>query len=269
VSAVARAWVLAARLRRRARRALRPAPGREALVRAHAPGRSWLDVGCMWGVDGAIAFLAEEAGAKRVTGVDMMGPTPRFTAEHARRGSDVRYVGGDLHDPATLEEAGVHDVVWCSGVLYHAPHPLLTLERLRAVCGGTLILATEALPELPGVPGACVFYPALDAKGRRAYERAPGGRALAVTEPYDPAAGYGNWFWGITPSALRGMLEVAGFEIERELGDPFHRTMICFARPDFAGARPLGDVTRPDFTGARPLDDVTARTPRSAPPSSG
>jgi len=30
-----------------------------------------------------------------------------------------------------------------------------------------------------------------------------------------------------------------------------------FARPDIAGARPLGDVTRPDIAGARPLGDVT------------
>lgn len=222
-----RAWIALNRLRRRARRS---AFDREALVREHAPGRSFLDVGCMWSVHGRIAFAAEEAGARAVTGVDVMGPTPEYRAEHARRGSGVRFVQGDLHDPATLGQAGVHDVVWCSGVLYHAPHPVLTLERLRVVTGELLLLSTEALPEVPGTPGACVFYPALDDAGRRAYAGAPGGPALAVTAPYDAAAGYGNWFWGITPSALEGFLRVAGFEPVRAWRpDPFRITVA--ARP--------------------------------------
>jgi hypothetical protein len=185
---------------------------REAVVREHAAGRSWLDVGCMWSINGALAFLAEEAGATAVTGVDVMGRTPEFDAEHARRGSAMRFVEGDLHDPAVLAEAGEHDVVWCFGVLYHAPNPLLTLERLRAVCGELLLLGTELVPEVPGVPAATVFYPGLDERGRRMFRHLPGGRAIGVTEPYDPAAGYGNWFWGLTPSAVEGMLRASGFE---------------------------------------------------------
>ena len=226
----ARLWIAAARARRRAARARGRARPREALVREHARGHSWLDVGCMWGIHGGLAFLAEESGATRVTGIDVMDATPEFAAEHARRGSRVRFLRGDLHDEATLREARPHDVVWCSGVLYHAPHPLLTLERLRVVTGKRLILSTEALPELPGVPGACVFYPALDAAGRAAFAGAPGGEAIGVTTPFDPAAAYGNWFWGITPSALRGMLRATGFDLLAEHGDPFHRTVIAARR---------------------------------------
>ena len=224
---IARAWIAAHRLRRRLGGA---PPDRERLVREHAPGRSFLDVGCMWSVSGRIAFVAEESGATQVTGIDLMGRTDAFDAEHRRRSSRVRFVQGDLHDPATMAAAGVHDVVWCSGVLYHAPHPLLTLERLRAVCGERLILSTEALPEIPGLRGGCVFYPGLDERARRAYARVPGGRALAVTEPFDAAEGYGNWYWGITPSALRGMLRATGFEEERTVRSPFHVTTIALAR---------------------------------------
>jgi hypothetical protein len=184
----------------------------------------------MWNINGRLCFLAEAAGATAVTGVDVMGETPEFQAERSRRGSAVRFVQGDLHEPATLEAAGVHDVVWSSGVLYHAPHPVLTLERLRSVTGRTLLLSTECLPELPGVPGACIFYPSLDDAGRAAYAGVPGGPALAVTTPYDAAQGYGNWFWGITPSALDGFLKVAGFTVERRWQrDPFHITVA--ARP--------------------------------------
>jgi hypothetical protein len=222
---LARALVTAGRLRRRLHR--RAAPAREDFVRRHAPGRTFLDVGCMWEVHGGIAFLAEEAGATRVTGIDVMAPTPQFEAEHARRASGVRFVRGDVHDPATVAEAGRHDVVWCSGVLYHVPDPVLTLRRLRELTGETLLLSTETLPEVPGLPGACLLYPALDAAGRADYAAARSGERLAVTTPFDPKAGYANWWWGITQSALRGMLVVAGLELLELSGGPFHRTAIC------------------------------------------
>ncbi len=232
MNVLARTWIAAHRARARAARLAgrRPAD-REAIVRRHASGRSFLDVGCMWSVHGRIAFVAEEAGATAVTGIDIMGATPQYQAEHAARTSAVRFVSGDLHDPATLADAGVHDVVWCSGVLYHAPNPVLTLERLRSVCGSTLLLATEVLPDLPGVPGACVLYPALDDAGRRPYASVPGGPAVGVTTPYDPAQGYGNWFWGITPSALDGLLRVAGFTAptQRWWLSPYH--LIVAAHP--------------------------------------
>lgn len=227
MSRLARTWIAAHRLRRRTGGA---PPDREALVREHAPGRSFLDAGCMWNVDGRIAFLAEEAGATQVTGIDIMGRTEAFDAEHARRGSSVRFLQADLHDAATPARAGRHEVVWCSGVLYHAPHPLLTLERLRELCSGRLILSTESLPEIPGLRGGCVFYPALDDRARRAYAGVPGGRAIGLTTPFDPAQGYGNWYWGITPSALRGMIRTAGFEEERVLRSPFLTTVVARVR---------------------------------------
>lgn len=223
---LARALVTAGRLRRRRlRRGAEPA--REALVRRYAPGRSFLDVGCMWNVHGGIAFLAEEGGATAVTGIDVMAATPRFEAEHARRDSGVRFVRGDVHDPATVAEAGRHDVVWCSGVLYHVPDPVLTLRRLRELTGETLLLSTEVLPEVPGLRGACVLYPALDAAGRADYASVRSGERLGITTPFDSEAGYANWWWGITPSALRGMLAVAGLELLDLSGGPFHRTAIC------------------------------------------
>ena len=181
----------------------------------------------MWEVHGGIAFLAEEAGATRVTGIDVMSPTPQFEAEHARRASGVRFVNGDVHDPATVAEVDRHDVVWCYGVLYHVPDPMLTLRRLRELTGQTLLLSTETLPEVPGLPGACVLYPALDAAARADYAAVRSGERLGVTKPFNPHAGYANWWWGITPSALRGMLAVAGLELLELSDGPFHRTAVC------------------------------------------
>jgi hypothetical protein len=192
-------------------------PPRETLIAEHVAGRSFVDVGCMWSVHGALCFAAEDAGAASVTGVDVLGATDRFCAERARRGSPMRFVQGDVHDPATIAEVGRHDVVWCSGVLYHAPHPLLTLERLRELTAEILLLATETIPETPGRRDTCVIAPSRDEHPN--------------AEPAEgPGAGYGPWYWGISPSALRTMLKLSGFGIVEEHRTPFHVTVVAKPR---------------------------------------
>jgi hypothetical protein len=200
-----------ARLRARVGSAVAP---REELIARHVAGRSFVDVGCMWTVHGALCFAAEDAGAATVTGVDVMAPSLQFAAELQRRDSKVRFVQGDLHDPATVDAVGRHDVVWCSGVLYHAPHPLLTLERLRELTGRTLLLATETVAETPGRRGTCVISP--DTAEHPNAEPARG-----------PDAGYGPWYWGISPSALRTMLTLSGFGVVEEYRTPFHVTVVA------------------------------------------
>ena len=190
------------------------APPREELIARHVSGRSFVDVGCMWTIDGALCFAAEDAGAASVTGVDVMAASERFESERRRRDSKVRFVRGDLHDPATVAEIGRHDVVWCSGVLYHAPHPLLTLERLRGLTGQTLLLATETVAETPGRRNTCIIAPGTDEHPN-------------AEPPAGPNAGYGPWYWGISPSALRSMLMLSGFAVVEEFRTPFHVTVVA------------------------------------------
>ena len=190
------------------------APPREELIARHVKGRSFVDIGCMWTINGALCFAAEDAGAARVTGVDVMGPSDEFTTEKRRRASKMRFVQGDVHDPATVAEIGRHDVVWCSGVLYHAPHPLLTLERLRELTGETLLLATETVAETPGRRGTIVIAPGTDEHPNAEPARGPN-------------AGYGPWYWGFAPSALRTMLTLSGFQIVEEHRTPFHVTVVA------------------------------------------
>lgn len=168
----------------------------------------------MWTIHGALCFAAEDAGAAAITGVDVMAPTQQFTAELQLRDSKVRFVEGDVHEPETVSRIGVHDVVWCSGVLYHAPHPLLTLQRLRELTGQTLLLATETVAETPGRRGTCIIAPA-----REEHPNA---------EPATAAGqGFGPWYWGITPSALRTMLKLSGFAVIEEHRTPFHVTVVA------------------------------------------
>ena len=244
----ARAWGIRARLRRKAH----PPPSlqewqrrTEDLVRRHAPGRSFVDIGAMWQMHGRMPFVAEEAGATSVTAVDAMDPTPEFESERARRGSGVRFVQGDLHDPLTVEEIGVHDFVWCSGVIYHSPNPYGLIEHLRRLTGQLIYLGTEIVPEVPGFEGACIFYPGLSDPSRRAYGsvHGPGHDAIGVNSPFDstPGQGYANYWWGITPSALRGMLATARLRIVEEIHpDPFTMSVLAVPEPGGSVIPPVG-----------------------------
>jgi hypothetical protein len=212
----ARAWIWSGRLRRKLGRrdGVDEWEARKRLIPRFAPGRSFADVGCMWEAHGEIAFRAEEAGATAVTAFDGMNPTDEYLREHERRNSEVRFVQGDIHDPRAAAEIGEHDVVWCTGLLYHTPNPLLMLERLASITRGTLILATHTIPEIPGVEGACVLYPALSDAGRAAHAPAWPAGTMGVTEPFErgPLMKYANYWWGISRTALMGMLDVSGFE---------------------------------------------------------
>jgi Methyltransferase domain len=183
-----------------------------ASIARHAPGRSFLDVGCMWFVHGAYALEALDRGATDVTGMDLREASPEFAAANRRRGGHVRFVQGDVNDPATIDRVGRHDVVFCSGVLYHVPNPLLTLDRLRALCGEVLILGSATIPE-QALPQGAVYYPFLDEPGRKAlgHRTPPTHPKIGLDTEYRPAWGYSNYFWGFAPSCLEALVRTAGF----------------------------------------------------------
>jgi SAM-dependent methyltransferase len=217
------AWIAAARLRRRAGKP--PLEDwheqRRRWVAEHAPGRSFADIGGLF-IDGRVSFEAEDAGAAAVTLFDVGDReyAPAYEAEHARRGSKVRYVQGDLHDDRSIEQVGPHDVVWCTGVLYHTPNPVHQLMQLRRITRERLYLGTHTIAEVPGVPQACLYYPHLDEDARGALSKAhwKADGYLGLGPPIDerPMFGYANFWWGITPSALRAMLRTARFEVVDE-----------------------------------------------------
>jgi len=183
----------------------------------------------MWGVNGAHAFVAEEAGATSVTAVDVFGPTPEFDAEHRRRQSAVRFVLGDVTAPDALSRIGVADVVLCAGVLYHHPSPYDLVAALRRICTKTLILRTSTIPEVDGLPNAAVYFPLLPDRGRPLWNLQSLGVKwqAGITEPFQARDGYGNWFWGLTPSCLRSLVETAGFRIDAAESEPFAQTLVC------------------------------------------
>jgi 2-polyprenyl-3-methyl-5-hydroxy-6-metoxy-1,4-benzoquinol methylase len=198
-------------------------------IRRFAPGKSVVDIGCMWGVDGEYAFIAEEAGASCITGVDVFGPTPEFEEKKLVRQSRVRFVLGDVTSARTLDLIGPTDVVFCAGVLYHHPSPFDLLVALRRICRETLILRTSTIPEIAGLPNAAVFFPMMKSRPRKLWQLHRLGlqHQVGISNEFQPDQGYSNWFWGLTPSCLQSMLDVAGFRVDEAWGEAFAQTMIC------------------------------------------
>lgn len=223
---LAKALLLSVRARLRSGKGRRLAPYPEIFL-PYARGKSFADVGSMWNVEGRFALEAEAGGATSVTAVDVMPEADSFRAERERRGPHVRFVRADANGEDLVKRVGVHDVVWSSGVLYHQPSPLLTVERLAALAGETLLVQSATVPEVPGLPQACVLYPGLDRESRETFGRVfPG--AMGLGTPFEPDQGNTNWWWGITPSALQAMVEVqAGLEMIDVLRGPTETVVVA------------------------------------------
>jgi hypothetical protein len=190
----------------------------------------------MWGVDGEFALRAAAAGAAAVTLFDGGEPTPRFLERAAQQQASIRCVQGDLEDPLSVREIGPHQIVWCTGVVYHTPNPLAQLMHLRQITSELLFLGSSTMPEIPGFPQACMFYPQMSARDRAPLARGVPNpaRAIGLGTAFDgrPMYGHGNWWWGLTPSALRAMLMTARFEVIEEVRVPQYPWAVQFiARP--------------------------------------
>lgn len=119
------------------------------LAQIHLPadlsGRSVLDIGA-W--DGFFSFEAERRGARRVVALDggvwKVPAIGRRGFEYARRalGSQVETAEMEVLD-ISAERPGTFDLVLFLGVLYHLPHPLLSLLRVGQVTRSQLILETH------------------------------------------------------------------------------------------------------------------------------
>jgi hypothetical protein len=183
----------------------------------------------MWGVNGEYAFVAEDAGATRVAAVDVFGPTPEFEEKRVGKGSRVEFILGDVTRPETLAKIGPVDVVFCAGVLYHHPSPFDLLVALRRICRRTLILRTSTIPEIRGLPNAAVYFPMLTEQGRALWDlKSLGvGHQAGISNAFEPADGYGNWFWGLSPSCLESLVKTAGFRIDVRASEAFAQTIVA------------------------------------------
>ncbi len=171
-------------------------PAREKLPHFGLPARMdamrVLDVGC---AEGFFSFEAERRGAREVVAIDSFPDSiRRFNICRAALGSKATAYLCNVYD-VTPKAFGTFDLVMFFGVLYHLRNPLLALEQIHAICGGSLLLQTLSA-EVPGASDApyARFYPS-------GMESGPNGEPL-----FDPTV-----FWVPNVACVRAMVQSVGF----------------------------------------------------------
>jgi SAM-dependent methyltransferase len=153
-------------------------------------GKRVLDVGSNAGYD---PFMFHLRGAEYILACEPFEfhEQALFLESLYKTGIDFQRLGWQDLDPA---RQGSFDLVHCHGVLYHEAHPMLMLQRLRAMLApegqmlfGSMMLASPELSE---------------------YTR------------FVPGAYYGDptWWWVPGRLAMRWMLEATGFHVQEEFG---------------------------------------------------
>lgn len=204
---------------------------RDEFVAGVVKGRSFAEVGGLWGAVNEKVSVAHRAGATSLTMIDVMPPEDdwwtRFRDRMREHGvSGVATVSGDIANVGV----GPFDVIHCSGVLYHVPHPIEFLARLCARVNEHLVLTSAVVPrrienqdgvlEVP--EGGALFVPAMDERAKRIYTRywqADSHAAMwGVNRDFDHFTldNFVPWWWLMTVSAIGAMARVVGFDVVRD-----------------------------------------------------
>jgi len=205
---------------------------RDEYIAQVVPGKTFADVGGLWGTKNEKISVAHQHGATALTMIDILPFEAELWQEfYARMESlsitDYKCISTDICDLKVKESIDVFDVVHCSGVLYHHPNPMLMLTKLHDITNKYLILTSAITQEvienrkgrytLP--PSAVLFVPALSDEERevlKVYWREdvgiPVARGIIDKVPYFLTS-HGPWWWLPTAQALLTMCEIVGFKI--------------------------------------------------------
>lgn len=201
------------------------------------PGRTFVDVGGLWGTLNEQVSTASLSGATATTMIDMAPAEgdddlwQRMQHRVAERGAaQPTCVMGSIDDLELPDRVGTFDVVHCSGVLYHCPSPLYTLQQLRRLTRETLILGSATIPPslqtssgtLNSPPGSAILVPAMADEHRQIladWLREVGAfEAIGITAGLDidwSPQDYAAWWWFFTVDCVSAMLSVVGFDVLR------------------------------------------------------
>lgn len=171
-------------------------PAKEKLPHFGIPenlaGLRVLDIGCS---EGYFTFEAERRGAAEVVAIDSSPDSiRRFNICREALGLHAQGFLTNVYDlsPKTF---GTFDLVFFYGVLYHLRHPLLALEKILAVCTGTMLFQTATFDDQRDAETPVArFFPQGFMSGTK-------------EKPiFDPTV-----FWMPNLACAKGLLENAGF----------------------------------------------------------
>lgn len=196
-------------------------------------GKSFADVGGLWGTVNEKVSVAHAYGACALTMIDISPPESELwhLFEDRRRTlrlPEVHCISSDVLVLADSSSCPQFDIVHCSGILYHIPDPMRFLVALRRMTRGHLVLTSvvtatrveseQGALELPHA--SALFIPALQKKERAIlksyWQRFVGDGAIGLTreavswQPRD----FAPWWWLPTVEALKMMCVAAGFDCQ-------------------------------------------------------
>lgn len=197
-------------------------------IAKHVRGKTFADVGFLWGVINEKLSVASRFGATSITGIDQFSSSSPIWDEFKDRMSQ-RKVSYNAVTANFLDHNGpIYDVIHCSGVIYHCPDPIGLLRKLKTYAKERVILTSMITPsrianksgELIIPEAAAIFVPALADKEKeivttewkRILGNKPGG-GLTNFSNFD-VSNYYDWWWLFTPTCLNAMCKACGFEIE-------------------------------------------------------
>jgi hypothetical protein len=199
-------------------------------------GKSFMDIGGLWGTINEKVSVAVKAGAARATMADIAPLDHALWRDFDARCASLGIDGYakrrlDIVEPPQDVSELRHDVVHCSGIIYHVPDPYRMLANLRRVTGEHLILTSMVVPERIDNPGGSIAFPrdravfvpsmtdatrAIVARHFRDHNVSIDGITQPMTERWlwpDDTPNFGPWWWLMSPPYLCGLVEVAGFTI--------------------------------------------------------
>jgi tRNA (mo5U34)-methyltransferase len=163
-------------------------------------GMRVLDIGCC---EGFFSFEAERRGAKEVIAIDS-GPDSIRRFALCRTALNARATGflTSVYD-LNVRAFGTFDLVMFFGVLYHLRNPILALEKIFAVCSGTLLIQSHSFED-PAIANQAMarFYPF----------------GIESGPPENPSWDY-TVFWVPNSACIRDMLAHVGFRDIQQLSD--------------------------------------------------
>lgn len=189
---------------------------RDEMIAAVVRGKTFVDVGGLWGVHGEKCSVAHNAGAVSELMADPRPSTDPAWGQFVERLAGMGILRHVEFNTKTLDMlvGRQWDVVHCSGVLYHLPDPLAGIRQLHAITREWCILASMVAPS--DMPGA--FVPTLTTRDRARYadwfRPIVGDKAMGITTSAQWIVGnYDPWWWIPTDSGIEGMAHDVGFRV--------------------------------------------------------
>ncbi|MEG4089923.1 tetratricopeptide repeat protein [Microcoleus sp. Pol12B4] len=205
---------------------------RDRYIARVAKGKTFAEVGGLWGAVSEKVSVASKYGAVSLTMIDAMPASMHWWQDfHDRMTSlniaNYHCINQDITQIQLADIGEPYDVVHCAGVLYHHPHPLQILVALRQITREHLIFTSAITQEVIEndlgryeIPASGVmFIPALDDAERAiltAYWRTyiNNNQLIGITEKavFD-INNFAACWWLPTATALEAMCKVAGFNV--------------------------------------------------------